>query len=111
MDVHQYIMFVVILTTDIYVKVNLLSANTHTLHQWVKATLRLHLKVAVVLQYKTITLMPPLTDISRCHARDVYQMMVHTPQRIATVYHTAIDVVIGLMRRPNAGVYIPANRI
>ena len=97
MAVHQYVMFVVILTKDIYVKVSLLPVNTHTLHQWVKDTLNLHFKVAVVIPYKTITLMPPLTDISRCHARDVYQMMVHTQQRIATVYHIAINVVIGLI--------------
>ena len=111
MGIHRYPIFVFILTADICVKVRLSSATTPVLHQWVKATLSLHLKVPVVLQSKTITLMPPLTDIHRHHARDVYQMMVLTPQKIATVNHTARDVVIGLMKHPNAGVYIPANRI
>ena len=111
MDIYKYLMFVFILTADIYVKVRLSSATTPVLHQWVKATLSLHHKVAVVLQSKTITLMPPLTDIHRYHVHGVYQMMVLTLQRIATVYHIAIDVVIGLIWHPNAGVYILANRI
>ena len=52
-----------------------------------------------------------LTDIHRYLAHGVYPVTILTLQGHAAVFHIVLDVITGLTWKPNAGVYILADRI